>query len=222
MDVLFVASVGVVAADPPESRKLYVDALGLPLKGHEGDEYYSRKEIGGSKHFRRVAAVPGRQGLLPLERMAVGRPLPQVSLEFEVADAEAVGTAAAELEERGFELLHPPREEPCGGQTVVRLLSVEGRSWGSRTPPGCTTAPGTPARDPLSPLGGGPRAPGCRGCGSATAWRAAPAPRSPRRPGRRPGSRRSARSGYGTSRSPRSRSRTGSPARARRRSAARC
>jgi len=33
MNVLFITSVAVVAADPPESRKLFINALGLPLKG---------------------------------------------------------------------------------------------------------------------------------------------------------------------------------------------
>ena len=36
MNILFVASVAVVAADPPQSRKLFMNALGLPLEG-EGD-----------------------------------------------------------------------------------------------------------------------------------------------------------------------------------------
>ena len=31
MNVLFIASVAVVAADPPQSRKLFMDALGLPF-----------------------------------------------------------------------------------------------------------------------------------------------------------------------------------------------
>jgi hypothetical protein len=51
--------------------------------------------------------------------------VPQASIEFEVADPAAVADAAAELEERGFRLLHPAREEPWG-QTVARLLSIEG------------------------------------------------------------------------------------------------
>jgi uncharacterized glyoxalase superfamily protein PhnB len=46
-------------------------------------------------------------------------------VEFDVADAEAVERAGAELEERGFTLLHPARTEPWG-QTVARLQSVEG------------------------------------------------------------------------------------------------
>ena len=50
MNVLFIASVAVVAADAPQSRKLFVDAFGLPLEG-EGEGYYSSGSIPGSKHF---------------------------------------------------------------------------------------------------------------------------------------------------------------------------
>ena len=51
--------------------------------------------------------------------------VPQVSVEFDVADAARVQDAADELAAAGYELLHPPRQEPWG-QTVVRLLSPEG------------------------------------------------------------------------------------------------
>ncbi len=53
------------------------------------------------------------------------RPVPQVSIEFDVMDAAAVGAAARELQQAGHELLHPAREEPWG-QTVARLQSPEG------------------------------------------------------------------------------------------------
>ena len=53
------------------------------------------------------------------------RPVPQMSVEFEVNDAEAVQSAAEELRQRGFSLLHARREEPWG-QTVARLQSEEG------------------------------------------------------------------------------------------------
>lgn len=36
MDVEFIASMSVIAAEPAESRKLFVEALGLPLKAAEG------------------------------------------------------------------------------------------------------------------------------------------------------------------------------------------
>jgi hypothetical protein len=48
-----------------------------------------------------------------------------MSLEFEVQDADAVGSAAEELRQRGFTLLHDRRQEPWG-QTVARLQSREG------------------------------------------------------------------------------------------------
>ena len=50
MNVRFIASVAVVAADSPQSRKLFIDALGLPLEG-EGDGYYSSGNVRGSNHF---------------------------------------------------------------------------------------------------------------------------------------------------------------------------
>lgn len=53
------------------------------------------------------------------------RPVPQVSIEFDVADAAMVAPAAAELEQAGYELLHETRQEPWG-QTVARLQSPEG------------------------------------------------------------------------------------------------
>jgi uncharacterized glyoxalase superfamily protein PhnB len=53
------------------------------------------------------------------------RPTPQISIEFDVADAAAVSSAARELQQAGHELLHAPREEPWG-QTVARLQSPEG------------------------------------------------------------------------------------------------
>jgi hypothetical protein len=48
MDVLFVSSVAVISADPP-ARKLFVDALGLPLAPHPGSEYYSSEKVEGTR-----------------------------------------------------------------------------------------------------------------------------------------------------------------------------
>jgi catechol 2,3-dioxygenase-like lactoylglutathione lyase family enzyme len=44
MRVERVTSVGVIAPNPAESRRLYVDALGLPLKRLDG-EYFASEEI---------------------------------------------------------------------------------------------------------------------------------------------------------------------------------
>ncbi len=70
--------------------------------------------------------------------MAGGSTYPQVSIEFDVADAAAVGAAAQELQNAGYELLHPAREEPWG-QTVARLQSLEGAIVGISTSHRCTT-----------------------------------------------------------------------------------
>ena len=126
MKVLFVSSVAIVAAHPAESRKLFVGALGLPLAPPQpGDDYIFSDQIEGSKHF----------GLWPLSQAAracfgtpdwpAGRPVPQVSIEFEVESLAAVEQAGQELEAQGFKLLHAARTEPWG-QTVARLLSDEG------------------------------------------------------------------------------------------------
>ena len=125
MQILFLTSVSVVAADPQRSRGLYVDALGLPLQSAPDDDYFHSEHIAGVKHF----------GVWPLEQAATAcfgtaawpadRTVPQVSLEFEVGGADLVDAAAQELEDRGFEVLHRARTEPWG-QIVARLLSCEG------------------------------------------------------------------------------------------------
>jgi len=124
MDVLFIASVAVVTADPPRSRQLYIDALGLPLEG-EGDGYYSSGNIAGSKHFGVWPLTEAAQACFGTPEWPAGRVVPQASIEFEVKDADAVAAAGEELQAAGYELLHPARTEPWG-QTVARLLSGDG------------------------------------------------------------------------------------------------
>jgi catechol 2,3-dioxygenase-like lactoylglutathione lyase family enzyme len=138
MNVLFIASVSVVVADPPKSRELFVDALGLPLEANEGDDYFHSEQIGGSRHFGIWPLAQAAQACFGANVWPSDRPAPQVSIEFEVEDATAVAAAAEELKGKGFQLLHDAREEPWG-QTVARLLSIEGSTSGSRTHHGFTT-----------------------------------------------------------------------------------
>ena len=134
MDVLFIASVAVVVADPPQSRKLFMDALGLRLEG-EGDGYYSSGSIPGSKHFGVWPLSQAAEACFGTSQWPAGRVVPQASIEFDVADAEAVAAAGEELQQAGFELLHPARTEPWG-QTVTRVLTEDGLIVGiSYTPP---------------------------------------------------------------------------------------
>jgi catechol 2,3-dioxygenase-like lactoylglutathione lyase family enzyme len=125
MNVLFIASFAVIAPDPPQSRRLYVDALGLPLAAGEDGEYWHSEKIAGSKHFGVWPLRQAAEACFGTEEWPGDRTVPQASVEFEVEDADAVTTAREELEQAGFELLHPARTEPWG-QTVARLLSSEG------------------------------------------------------------------------------------------------
>jgi catechol 2,3-dioxygenase-like lactoylglutathione lyase family enzyme len=124
MNVLFVAGIAVVAADPPKSRELFVDALGLPLESGAGDYFHSER-VDGTRHFGVWPLTQAAQACFGTDEWPAGVTVPQASIEFEVADAPAVAAAAGELEAKGFQLLHPAREEPWG-QTVARLLSIEG------------------------------------------------------------------------------------------------
>jgi catechol 2,3-dioxygenase-like lactoylglutathione lyase family enzyme len=121
MDVLFVASIAPIVRDADAARAFYRDALGLSFEGEAGD-YVFTHELEGTKHF----------GLWPLSEAASACfgtadwpsdiPVPQASIEFEVAD---VAAAAAELTDKGYRLIHETRTEPWG-QITARLLSPEG------------------------------------------------------------------------------------------------
>jgi catechol 2,3-dioxygenase-like lactoylglutathione lyase family enzyme len=124
MNVLFVASVAVIAADPPESRKLFIDALGLPLEG-EGNGYYSSEHVAGSKHFGVWPLAEAAEACFGTAEWPADRIVPQASIEFEVANPQAVADAGDELERAGYELIHSARTEPWG-QTVARVLTADG------------------------------------------------------------------------------------------------
>jgi catechol 2,3-dioxygenase-like lactoylglutathione lyase family enzyme len=124
MNIEFIASFAVITPDLDGSRKLYVDALGLPLEHAEGDDYLHSGDIGGSKHFGVWPLRQAAQACFGRETWPDDVVVPQASVEFEVADAAAVELAAKELEAAGHVMLHSAREEPWG-QTVARLLSPE-------------------------------------------------------------------------------------------------
>jgi catechol 2,3-dioxygenase-like lactoylglutathione lyase family enzyme len=125
VNVQFIASIAVIAPDPAQSRKLYVDTLGLPLEAGEGDDYFHSEHIGGSKHFGVWPLTQAAQACFGTPEWPDDRPVPQASVEFEVGDPDAVQAAVGELRAGGFTLLHDARTEPWG-QTVARLQSPEG------------------------------------------------------------------------------------------------
>ena len=125
MDVQFITSVAVITPNPADSRRLYLDALGLPLTV-EADGYLHSEDIDGSKSFGVWPLAQAAQACFGTPDWPADRPVPQASIEFEVTDVDALEVAADELKDMGFALLHQARTEPWG-QTVARLQSPEGR-----------------------------------------------------------------------------------------------
>ena len=125
MNVQFIASMAVIAPDPAESRKLYIDVLKLPLEASGGDDYFHSEHIAGSKHFGVWPLTQAAQACFGTPNWPDDRPVPQASVEFEVESVDAVQAAADELRADGFTMLHEARTEPWG-QTVARLQSPEG------------------------------------------------------------------------------------------------
>lgn len=124
MKIEFISGFAVIAPDPRTSRNLYVDALALPLRDDNGGGYFHSEAIAGSKHFGIWPLAQAAQACFGRQAWPADVPVPQASIEFEVANPGAVEAAALELEGLGYSLLHGARTEPWG-QTVARFLSPE-------------------------------------------------------------------------------------------------
>src|SRR3954470_5518865 len=81
MKIEFLSSVAVIALDPPATRKLYVDALGLPLESRGDDEYHHSEQIGGCKHFAVWPLSQAAEACFGTAQWPAERPVPQVSIE---------------------------------------------------------------------------------------------------------------------------------------------
>src|SRR6266516_6815199 len=102
MDIQFIASIAVITPDPPKSRELFIDTLGLPLEASQGSGYFHSERVEGSKHFGIWPLWEAAQACFGTPDWPPDRTVPQMSLEFEVRDADAVQSAAEELRRRGF------------------------------------------------------------------------------------------------------------------------
>lgn len=120
MKVEFIASVSVIVRDSA-TRGLLADGLGVEFEGGEGD-YVFTERLEGAKHFGVWPLQEAARACFSTDEWPAHLPVPQASVEFEVAD---VARAAAELEEKGYELLHGAKVEPWG-QTTARLLTSDG------------------------------------------------------------------------------------------------
>ena len=100
MNVLFVAGIAVVAADPPKSRELFVDALGLPLEGGAGDYFHSER-VDGTRHF----------GVWPLTQAAHG------------TGARSWMAVRMQVDFYTRYPRYPQAESPCRGALAMRVSS---------------------------------------------------------------------------------------------------
>ncbi len=125
MKILFIGSVGVITRDRAEGGRLFVDGLGLPLEAAEGTDFLFSQRLGGSRYFGVWPLSEAARVCFGKDRWPGNRPVPQMFIEFEVGDADSVAKAAAELESKGYALLHAPRTDPWG-QTVARLQTKDG------------------------------------------------------------------------------------------------
>lgn len=125
MNIDFMASCAVITPDPPQSRRLFIDALGLPLETSDGDEYAHSERINGVKHFGVWPLYQAAQACFGTRDWPADREVPQACFEFDVASPDDVASATDELTAAGHTVIHSARTEPWG-QTVARLQSPEG------------------------------------------------------------------------------------------------
>ncbi|MFQ5973853.1 MAG: VOC family protein [Alphaproteobacteria bacterium] len=118
MKVLFVAGFSPIVTDMYASKRLYMDGLNLPLEG----DYPMTEKLEGAKHFGLWSLRDAATSCFGTDEWPDHIPVPQATVEFEVADVES---AAKELEAKGYRLLHPAKVEPWK-QTIARLMSPEG------------------------------------------------------------------------------------------------
>jgi catechol 2,3-dioxygenase-like lactoylglutathione lyase family enzyme len=137
MRVLFIAGFASIVRDPAAARAFYAGALGLAFEGGQGDYVFTDK-LGGAKHFGVWPLAEAAEACFGKAEWPADVPAPQATIEFEVDD---VPGAAAELEKRGYRLVHPARTEPWK-QIVARLLTPDGLLIGVCHTPWLHPSPG--------------------------------------------------------------------------------
>jgi hypothetical protein len=109
------AGVSVIAPDPATSRKLFVEALGLPLEAGEGDDYFHSGTHRRQQARRRLA--PSVRPPRPASAVRTG-PSPTPSRRRVWSSRSRTGPPCKQRPKscaaKGFTLLHEAHEEPLG------------------------------------------------------------------------------------------------------------
>lgn len=123
MKIECIAGFAVITRNPSASASLYQDSLGLPLERQ--DDYRFMDKFPGANHFGVWPLTMAAQSCFGQDEWPAHIPEPTATIEFELADTEAVELAVQELKEKGQQFIHEARIEPWG-QTVARFMSPEG------------------------------------------------------------------------------------------------
>ncbi len=133
MKVSFVAGFGPIVREPAASLAFYGDDLGIGFE-EAAPGYFTTDDLPGVKAFALWPLAQAAEATFGTDAWPADLPVPQSWLEFDVASADAVGEAVAELAAKGHRILRDAHEEPWG-QTVARVQSPEGMLVGiSYTP----------------------------------------------------------------------------------------
>ena len=123
MNIVSIAGFSTITADPAASRRVYEGQLGLPFKAM--DDYRYVDGFDGAKHFGVWPLRQAAQSCFGCDDWPAEGPVPQATIEFELADVAAVEAAVVEMQGAGQTFVHGARREPWG-QTLARFLSPEG------------------------------------------------------------------------------------------------
>ncbi len=124
MKASFIAGFGPIVRDPAASRKFWGEGgFGLEL-AEIAPDYYGVDDV-GVRAFALWPLSQAAESTFGTPDWPADIPVPQAWIELDVESAEAVASAAAEMQSAGHRLLREAREEPWR-QTTARLLSPEG------------------------------------------------------------------------------------------------
>ena len=114
MNIEFLSTVAVITRDLPASRKVYLDALG-------GGEYLHSEQVAGCKSFGIWPLSQAAEACFGTPKWPAKRPVPQISIEFDVPNADAVGPGRA-----------------SSSKLATSCCTQRARSRGVRRWPGCS------------------------------------------------------------------------------------
>ncbi len=124
MHIQFVAGFGPVTQDADAAGAFWADALGIRFE-EPAPGYFANDTLAAPGAFARWPLAQAAEATFGSPAWPVEHPVPQAWLELDVASAQAVADAVAELRAAGHEVLVDAHDEPWG-QTAARLQSPEG------------------------------------------------------------------------------------------------